>query len=582
MTEAKIPDSVESIGTDAFLSCDNLADVTVPSSVKQFGAHVFVATPWMEAKRASEGVVIRNNIVLDGYSAALEDEDVVLPGNVTAITNAAFSDSSVKSVVIPEGCVSIGSGAFNPCHEMEKITIPESVTEFGENIFNCKEGFYIIGKEGSAAETYASENSIPFQVEGSADDTRTMKFEVVDDHAVLTNYYGKEEAVIPASYKDVPVTEIGNDAFKNTAVQSVVIPDSVTKIGNWAFYGCGSLSQIVIPASVKEIGEYAFDSTGLASITVPGTVEKIGVSAFGSCKSLLEATVSEGIKELPERMFTMCESLDTVSLPKTLTLIGREAFYQTAIPGISIPETVTEIGDYAFAGSKLAEVTIPGSVAKIGSSAFEGCSNMASATMKDGVKELCDYAFKNCEFLEIVNIPASCTAIHANCFEGTAWLKAKQAENPLVIVNGILIDASTASGKVIVPNTVTAIAGGSFVNNEENPVTSILIPTSVTLIEDSFYWWRWTGYDITIYCYKGSEAEKFCKSNGIAYLMFGDVNDDKELNLKDAVLIRRFIAGGWNIKLDEYVGDINGDGTLNLKDVVLIRRFIAGGWNVKF
>jgi hypothetical protein len=128
----------------------------------------------------------------------------------------------------------------------------------------------------------------------------------------------------------------------------------VTKIGNYAFNFCTSLTSITIPSSVTSIGNYAFsDCTSLKSITIPNSVTSIGSHAFSNCKSLTSITIPDSVTSIDDSAFYYCKSLKSITIPSSVTSIGKWAFYNCkSLKSITIPSSVTSIGEYAFAYCK--------------------------------------------------------------------------------------------------------------------------------------------------------------------------------------------------------------------------------------
>ena len=161
------------------------------------------------------------------------------------------------------------------------------------------------------------------------------------------------------------------------SLTSLVIPDSVTNIGDYAFSGCRSLTSLVIPDSVTNIGDYAFEGCGsLSSLVLPDGVTSIGKCAFRECGSLSSLVLPDGVTNIGGNAFADCKSLRSVVIPNSVTSIGGGAFWGCkSLADIVIPNSVTSIGDCAFGGcSSLGSLVIPNSVTSIGKCAFGGCN----------------------------------------------------------------------------------------------------------------------------------------------------------------------------------------------------------------
>ncbi len=254
------------------------------------------------------------------------------------------------------------------------------------------------------------------------------------------------DIVIPSTYKGLPVTEIGEQAFsyhlnseeRSAYITSVTIPDSVTKIdkyafrecigltsvyfgensqlttiGNEAFYSCRSLTSITIPDSVTSIGSGAFyGCSNLTSINIPDGVTSIGSGAFYGCSSLTSITFPDNVTSIDSAAFYGCNNLISITVAEGNTTYHSEGncLIETATNTLIlacknyvIPDSVTSIGDYAFSGcSSLTSITIPDSVTSIGDYAFYGCSSLTSITIPDSVTSIGSSAFSGCSNLTSV------------------------------------------------------------------------------------------------------------------------------------------------------------------------------------
>ena len=197
------------------------------------------------------------------------------------ICNKAFSTcTSLTSRVIPNSVVSIGDGAFSRCSSLSNIVIPKSVICLNGNPFSDWEGMLeclsptfiyeddvLFNKDKSKIISFRNQKIESYIIPNSVTDIGNSAFSFCRS---LTNI------VIPNS-----VVSLGDGAFSNcSSLSNIVIPDSVTAIGNFAFWGCSSLSNIVIPDSVTAIGDYAFYYCSLSNIVIPDSVTAIGICAF--------------------------------------------------------------------------------------------------------------------------------------------------------------------------------------------------------------------------------------------------------------------------------------------------------------
>ena len=243
---------------------------------------------------------------------------------------------------------------------------------------------------------------------------------------IVSNTYVDGKGVIEF---DGDVTIIGDYAFYGcSSLTSVTIPYSVTTIEEGAFYNCYSLTSVTIPNSVTTIGWGAFrDCSGLTSLTIPYSVTAIGYAAFADCSSLTSVTIPYSVTAIGDCAFNGCSSLTSVTIPDSVTTIGDHAFCRcTNLTSVILPNSLTTIGDGAFRGCSslqefkgkfaskdgrcliidgtlnsfapagLTEYTIPDSVTTIGDNAFNFCLSLTSVTIPDSVTTIGNYAFYGC------------------------------------------------------------------------------------------------------------------------------------------------------------------------------------------
>lgn len=245
-------------------------------------------------------------------------------------------------------------------------------------------------------------------------------FKTQDDGTLaITGYKGMDtEIEIPGTIGKKTVTAIGaralgakggyktKDAVKVLGnITKITLPDTITHIGERAFFGNEKLTEINIPESVIEIGDSAFHGCGFKTLVLPESVREIGYEAFGFCYKLEQVIFRNGITEIPNNAFNCCVNLTSAEIPDSVRIIGRDAFNSCrGLERIVIPDGVEEIGRNAFANCwNLKTVVIPGSVEEIGVdqaggsplTIFLGCKNVTA------IVEPNSYAERYCERNEI-------------------------------------------------------------------------------------------------------------------------------------------------------------------------------------
>ena len=361
-------------------------------------------------------------------------------------------DYRVTEAIIPAEIAgvkvtSIGGDAFRNCTKLTSIEIPNSVTSIGERVFNSCENLASINvAEGNSK--YSSEDGVLF----NKDKTEFMRY---------PEGKADKEYTIPDS-----VTRIGDGAFYGcTSLASIVIPNSVTSIGVSAFYGCTSLTSINIPNSVTSIGEGAFGNcTKLTSIEIPNSVTSIGNSAFNGCTSLASVDIPNSVTSIDRYAFQGCTSLASIDIPNSVTSIGEVAFYGcTSLTSIDIPNSVTSIDRYAFYGcTSLASIDIPNSVTSIDYSSFSGCTSLASIDIPNSVTSIGGSAFQGCTSLVSIDIPNSVTSIGYSSFSGCTSLASIDLPNSVTSIDNYAFQGCTSLTSVTIPNSVRGIGSSAF------------------------------------------------------------------------------------------------------------------------
>ena len=373
-----IPNSVTSIGDNAFYNCTSFTNITIPDSVTSIESNVF------ESCESLTSITIPNGVTSIGWGAfghCKSLTNITIPDSVTSIEGRVFdSCTSLTSITIPNGVTSIGGGAFSDCTSLTNITIPGSVISIGGSAFSdCK---------------------------------------------------SLEELIIPEG-----VRELGASIIADTCIEKIKIPSTVTiadrdNVGT--LYGDDVLTEVEFAEGMTRIPQYMCSGANtVKKIVIPSTVTSIGDNAFDRCTSLTNITIPDSVTSIESNVFKFCESLTSIIIPNGVTSIEQGAFYYcTGLTNITIPGSVTSIGDSAFTGcTSLTSITIPNGVTSIGYSAFEGCTSLTNITIPDSVTSIEGYAFDSCKNLKDITIPGNVTSIKKYAFFGCDSLVANVYNN---------------------------------------------------------------------------------------------------------------------------------------------------------
>ena len=493
-TDLTIPSGITVIAEEVFKNRYDLTSVTIPDSVTSIGKDAFYNTAWYNNQ--PDGLVYAGKVAYKYKGSMSSNTSIVLKEGTLGIGDSAFYNlSGLTSITIPDSVTSIGYSAFIHCSGLTSITIPDSVTSIGDYAFrNC-----------TSLTSVAIGNGV----------------KSIGEYA-FTNCKGLTSIIISDS-----VTDIGFRAFCNCiGLTSVTIGNSVTSIGGWAFEDCSGLTTVNWNAtSCTSAGSSSFPIFGgcsnLTTVNIGDNVTTIPTYAFHGRSGLTRVTgsadnASKVVKQAMPNSFVVvitsgtnisdyafrdCVGLTSITIPDSVTSIGKDAFYNTAwynnqpdglvyagkvaykykgtMPentSIVIEDDTFGIADYAFYGcTGLTSVTIGNGVTSIGSYAFYGCSSLTSITIPDSVTNIGENAFYNCNGLTRIDVSENNTSYAS--VDGILYNKAKTE---------FIIIPKAIQGVVTIPSGVTNIGNWAFFNC--NGLTSIFIPSGVNEIgEYAFY-----------------------------------------------------------------------------------------------
>ncbi|MDE5771140.1 MAG: leucine-rich repeat protein [Ruminococcus sp.] len=422
-----------------------------------------------------------------------------------------------------------------------------------------------------------------------------------------------------------PYFNVGLPPYHSDKIKEVIIEDGVTSIGDYAFYGCSSLTSVTVSDSVKSIGygafydtlwleekqeenplviinnividgqkcsddvvipdgvtsieDYAFsDCSSLTSVTIPDSVTSIGAAAFDDCSNLTSVTIPDSVTSIGINAFNRCSSLTSVTIPDSVTSIGSGAFLGCSnLTSVTIPDGVTSIGGSTFYNcSNLTSVTIPDSVTSIGGRAFYNCSSLISAIIPDSVTRIGDYAFSDCISLTSVTISDSMTSIEDFTFSGCSSLTSVTIPDSVTSIGMAAFCSCSSLTSVTIPDSVINIGDSAF--GSCGNLTKIIIPDSVTSIGDGALYGCGNLTEITILnpeceMYRCGIYDGYTK-NYLYATIYGYENSTAQAYAERYDY--KFESLGKAPEKITATGDMNGDGEFNVADVVVFHKYILG------
>lgn len=420
LTSVVIPDSVTSISEKAFSSCYSLTSVVIGDSVTSIGQKAFTHCYSLTSVKIGNGVTSIGDYAFQ-YCKGLTS--IVIPDSVTSIGGMAFGPCyGLTSVVIGNGVTSISSAAFHDCLRLvEVVNKSTHITVTKGSLSNGEVGYYALAvyNSGDTFESKLSkDNDYIIYTDG--------------EEKILVNYIGTETNLVLPSY----VTKINQYAFRGcSSLTSVKIPDGVTSIGEGAFFGCIRLVSIEVNAGnatyqsidgnlyTKDgttLLQYAIGKTA-TSFTIPASVTSIGEYAFYDCKSLTSVVIGNSVTSIGDYAFSGCHSLTSIEIPNSVTSIGDWTFSNCVkLTSIEIPDSVTSIGSIAFSGCDLTSVVIGNGVTSIGGQAFSYNRNLTNVVIGDSVTSIGQMVFMGCDNLtSIMVFPTTPPALFSNSLPST-------------------------------------------------------------------------------------------------------------------------------------------------------------------
>ena len=539
IVEIYLPDSMEEVNLSNFIYCHSLEKIVLGKSVKNvYGDNIISNINFISNIKYNEynnGLYLgtKNNPYFaliginnfdskeffmhndtkliasnafyssEGHSSTIES--IHISNSVEYIGARAFAFcTGIKSINIPSSVKYIDSLAFVGCTALENITLPNDLEYLG-----ISESKYLPNIKYNEYENglYLGNSDNPYLALIRVKDSKISSFKIHNDTKIISEhaFYFCEELTdvdIPNSVKT-----ICRFAFVNcTSLKSATIPDSVEYLYQHTFSQCLMLSKIVLPNSIKVV-----ENSFISKLVAPGVypIPYIDVYYNGSINEWLEIefnsiggvenlyinnelvtdlVIPEGVKRIGDFSFAGFKGIKSVTIPNTVTDIGRSAFSGCDLEKVDMPNSVAHIRDGAFAYcSKLKTINIPASVTQLASKVFYGCDSLIDIVIPEGVTTIENEAFYGCDALTSVTIPQSIVSISDNAFDDCISLEYTVENNTYYLGNDnnpylYLVKCNdTAITEFKISDTTKVVNSLAF--SECDLLVEINIPEKVTNID---------------------------------------------------------------------------------------------------
>ena len=585
-----VDECTKTIDYSAFADCNNLYEIEIPQGVVNIGEKAFARLDNLKNIDIPDSVT---NITTLAFYRCNGLVSVQVPGSVTAIKNGTFREcNNLKKVILNEGVAKIEGSAFVFCSSLEQIKLPQSLMSIGSGAFdNCTSLISVELPDNAiiSSNTFKECKNLSDIVISDTNNNYIVK------NGILYNKNMTRILCYPAGIKDteffVPdtVKTIGDFAFYGTkALESINIPDSVTNIGTDAFGECSGLKEVVIPDSVTSMGEAVFyKCTSLEKVKLSVNITSPNPAVFQYCSSLKEVVLPESMKFISFFMFSYCKEITNIVLPDKLNSVLRSAFQNCDnLKNITVPKNVTTIQDYAFGYyydeqsatyKKYDDFTISGYAGSKANGIRFIELNEKETT--DGIKieyskDDSSIGGDNEEKISLESRQLTESDEEYSKIDFTGKIEDSDVKPEDVKSVTYEISLKNESGQTVQPSekvTVKIPVPDGYMGenckvyyvNEKGKFTNMN-----AVCQNGFLIFE-TGHFST---YLVTETN----IKTVSEITYGDANGDGKIDSRDAVVIKKYVAGFTGFTIDLEASDVNADGKVDTRDAVKILKKIAG------
>ena len=626
-----IPDSVTNITTLAFYRCNGLVSVQVPGSVTAIKNGTFRECNNLKKVILNEGVA---KIEGSAFVFCSSLEQIKLPQSLMSIGSGAFDNcTSLISVELPDNAI-ISSDTFRGCKNLSKIVLSDT-----NNNYIVKNGILYNKAMTSAIYCIPASGVEEISIEdGVTTIDSNLQFSVNVKKINISRSVTKINTAAFMYCYDLQSIKVDSENGKYMSEKGILYNKDMTRI--LCYPAGIKDTEFFVPDTVKTIGDFAFYGTkALESINIPDSVTNIGTDAFGECSGLKEVVIPDSVTSMGEAVFYKCTSLEKVKLSVNITSPNPAVFqYCSSLKEVVLPESMKFISFFMFSYCKeITNIVLPDTLTSVLGSAFQNCDNLKNITVPKNVTTIQDYAlgyyydeqsatYKKYDDFTISGYAGSKAQEYAEA-NGIRFIELNEKET----ADGIKIEYSKDdssiggdneekislesrqltesdkeyskidfTGKIedsdVKPEDVKSVTyeislkneSGQTVQPSEKVTVKIPVPDGYMGENCKVYYVNEKGKFTNMNAVCQNEFLIFETGHFSTYLVtetniktvseitYGDANGDGKIDSRDAVVIKKYVAGFTGFAIDLEASDVNADGKVDTRDAVKILKKIVG------